>query len=237
MDRIVEPEWLDQLPSNNPQAVGSRRDLRRLNAWMGNVRSVARALSSLNGAAKLRRLIELGAGDGDFLLKLARQLGRNWSGTKALLVDRQPQISDLTLAGFQALNWQAETVTCDVLEWCDRSAPGHSAVLLANLFLHHFDAQSLAVLLQTIEARSDYFVALEPRRSKFGLLFSNLVGFIGCNTVTRHDAPVSVRAGFNGQELSQLWPNQRLWSISETLAWPFGHLFIARRKNSTSPTP
>jgi hypothetical protein len=99
--------------------------------------------------------------------------------------------------------------------------------------LHHFNEPFLAVLLQTIEARSDYFVALEPRRSKFALFFSNLVGFIGCNPVTCHDAPASVRAGFNGQELTQLWPNQHLWSISETPTWPFGHLFIARRKHST----
>ncbi len=232
MDRIVEPEWLDELPPNDPQAAGSRRDLRRLNAWMGNVGSVARALSAGNGTVRLRRLTELGAGDGDFLLKLARRLGPDWSGTKALLLDRQPEVTDRTLAGFRALQWHPETVTCDVLEWCNRAESANSSVLLANLFLHHFNAQFLSVLLQTIETRSDYFVALEPRRSKFALLFSNLVGFIGCNAVTRHDAPASVRAGFNGQELTQLWPNQHLWIVSETPTWPFGHLFIARRKLS-----
>ena len=127
------------------------------------MRSLARALSSADGTARLRHLTELGAGDGD-LTKPARQLGRNWSGTKALLLDRNSQMSELTLAGFRALNWHTQTVTCDVLEWCNRAETGHSPVVLANLFLHHFDAQSLPVLLQTIEARSDYFVALEPRR-------------------------------------------------------------------------
>jgi hypothetical protein len=148
-------------------------------------------------------------------------------------LDRQPQVTDRTLAEFRALHWRPETVTCDVLEWCGRTEPAKSAVLLTNLFLHHFNAQFLSVLLQTIETRSDYFVALEPRRSRFALFFSNLVGFIGCNAVTRHDAPASVRAGFNGHELTQLWPNQHLWSISETPTGPFGHLFIARRKHST----
>ncbi len=235
MDRIVEPEWLDELPPNDPRAAGSRRDLRRLNAWMGNVGSVARALSAGNGIVHRRRLTELGAGDGDFLLKLARRLGPDWSGTKAILLDRQLQISDRTLAGFRAMHWHPETVTCDILEWCDRGETANSVVLLANLFLHHFKAQFLSVLFQRIEARSDYFVALEPRRSSFALLFSKLVGFIGCNAVTRHDAPVSVRAGFNGEELTQLWPNRHRWSISETPAWPFGHLFIARRNDPTSP--
>lgn len=235
MDRIVEPEWLDQLPPNNSLAAQSRRDLRRLNAWMGNVTSVARALSIGNGAMGVRGLTELGAGDGDFLLKVAGRLGPDWSGTQAVLLDRQPQPSQLTIAGFRALNWQAETMTCDVLEWCARAEVAHSNVTLANLFLHHFNAQSLKVLLRTIEARSDYFVALEPRRSKSALLFSKLVGLIGCNSVTRHDAPVSVRAGFEGQELSRIWPNQHLWSIFETPTWRFGHLFIANRKQAPNP--
>ena len=36
MKRVVEPELLDQLPPEDPGAMGSRRDLQRLNAWMAN---------------------------------------------------------------------------------------------------------------------------------------------------------------------------------------------------------
>jgi hypothetical protein len=74
------------------------------------------------------------------------------------------------------------------------------------------------------------FVAVEPRRSARGLLFSRLLGFIGCNRVTRHDAPISVRAGFAGQELSQLWPTGRDWSLQERPAGWFSHLFVAQRR-------
>ena len=36
MNRIVAPEWLDELPPSDRRAIWSRRDLRRVNFWMGN---------------------------------------------------------------------------------------------------------------------------------------------------------------------------------------------------------
>jgi len=61
-------------------------------------------------------------------------------------------------------------------------------------------------------------------------LFSRLLRLIGCNRVTRHDAPISVRAGFTGQELSQLWPAGQGWLLEERPAGWFSHLFIAQRR-------
>jgi hypothetical protein len=46
--------------------------------------------------------------------------------------------------------------------------------------------------------------------------------------VTRHDAVVSVRAGFSGRELSQLWPRAPGWRLDERPQAPFSHLFTAR---------
>ena len=71
--------------------------------------------------------------------------------------------------------------------------------------------------------------ACEPRRSRFALRASRLLGLIGCNDVTRHDAAASVRAGFAGRELSALWPDEAGWQIDERPAAPFSHLFVARR--------
>ena len=39
--RVLEPEWLDALPHEDPRARRSRRDLVRVNALMGNDRIVA----------------------------------------------------------------------------------------------------------------------------------------------------------------------------------------------------
>ena len=43
--RVLEPEWLDELPPQDPRAVRSRADLRRVNWLMGNARLIARVLS------------------------------------------------------------------------------------------------------------------------------------------------------------------------------------------------
>ena len=52
MKRIVEPELLDTLSPGDPRAAGSRRDLRRLNAWMRNHAIMANALqTAVNGRA------------------------------------------------------------------------------------------------------------------------------------------------------------------------------------------
>ena len=75
-----------------------------------------------------------------------------------------------------------------------------------------------------------FFIALEPRRSSWSFALSRQLWAIGCNRVTRHDAPVSVRAGFSGNELSRLWPQNGKWRLQERPAGWFSHLFLARRE-------
>ena len=65
MQRSVEPEWLDELPTDDPRAMRSRRDLQRIHSWMGNVGIMARLLRNVTTSEKDLRVAELGAGDGD----------------------------------------------------------------------------------------------------------------------------------------------------------------------------
>ncbi len=230
MERRVTPELLDALPPADPQAARSRDDLLRINAWMGHPGIMARALRSTANGGTARRLVELGAGDGRFLLGVAQRLSADWAGTSALLCDRVSIVSPDTRRGFAALGWRAEIVEADALRWLkDPLAPACDA-MLANLFLHHFPSVELAGLLRAAAPRTRVFIAAEPRRSRLSLLFSRLLWLIGCNRVTRHDAPVSVRAGFGGGELSRLWPDSDGWSLQERPVGWFGHLFVAQRR-------
>jgi hypothetical protein len=97
------------------------------------------------------------------------------------------------------------------------------------LFLHHFETPRLKALLAIISQRTGLFIALEPRRAKWPLFCSRLLWAIGCNSVTRHDAVASVRAGFAGRELTSLWPEKSGWQLTEQSAGPFSHLFVARK--------
>ena len=92
-----------------------------------------------------------------------------------------------------------------------------------------FDLQSerLRELLARVASVTQVFAACEPRRGKLAWFASRMVFVLGCNDVTRHDAAVSVRAGFAAYELSALWPPG--WDTDERLAPPFSHWFLARR--------
>jgi hypothetical protein len=230
MERCVEAELLDELGPADPRAVRSRADLQRVNAWMGNCGIMTGALRSTCQGLKGGRLVELGAGDGRFLLRVARRLFPGWQGTRAVLVDRVKIIAPETRQGFAALGWRTEAVEADALAWV--AQPGARAwdAMLGNLFLHHFHEVQLAGLLRAAARSARVFVALEPRRTARGLFFSRWLGLIGCNQVTRHDALVSVRAGFAGQELSRLWPADPGWTLEERPVGWFSHLFVARRR-------
>lgn len=227
MKRIVQPELLDTLPTADPRAIHSRRDLRRVNSWMRNHSTMVRVLqNNLNGHAP-GQIIELGAGDGNFLLQVAQKISPRWPNVNARLLDLQKNVSTETLAAFAKLGWHAEAVVADVFDW--RPTGGPADVLIANLFLHHFEDARLAELLHTISRRAKLFIAIEPRRACAPLFFSRLLWAIGCNDVTRHDATVSVRAGFSGTELSALWSDKQNWQLIERRTGWFSHLFVAQK--------
>lgn len=228
MTRRVEPELLDELPASDPRAVRSRRDLRRVNAWMGNRRIMARALRSAFTGRRCQTLVELGAGDGTFLLCVARLLAPDWEGCSVVLLDRQPVVTPDTLRSLAALGWRPEIIAADVFDWLGKSDSRKCDALIANLFLHHFDAAQLSVLLAKAADHAKVCIAIDPRRWFWSLLGCRLLWLIGCNSVTCHDAVVSVRAGFAGQELSRRWPAERGWSLQEAPANFSSHLFIAQ---------
>jgi hypothetical protein len=230
VQRLVEAEWLDELDPEDPGAVGSRRDLRRLNACMGNARIVGRVLCGVFRERTPDALVELGAGDGWFSWRVLQGIGHVAEGTEVVLVDRQAAVTPQVRRAIQVSGWRIHVAQTDALDWLQGSAEHSRRVIIANLFLHHFTDAQLVELLGAIARRAFLLVAVDPRRSIGSLASSRLVGLIGCNRVTRHDAPASVRAGFAGGELSRLWPSGNEWLLEESPAGLFGHRFIARRK-------
>jgi hypothetical protein len=133
------------------------------------------------------------------------------------------------VAKIKALRWKPTVITSDVFDALESSAPFDAIV--ANLFLHHFTEDDLCRLLRLISQKTNCFVACEPNRSFVGLCAQPLLWLIGCNSVTRYDAPVSVRAGFRRAELSSLWPAHS-WDLSDRAAGLFCRLFTARQRGA-----
>ena len=229
MPRHLVPEILDHLPPRDARAVRSRRDLRLLNRLMGQAGLMASLLEKNWKGKSPLRLVELGAGDGTFLLSLARSLAHQPGPLDAALVDRQPAVSLESRRRLEELGWTVTVVQSDVFDWLEKADMEKGTVIMANLFLHHFADEALRELFQLAAGKAQLFAAGEPRRAALPLAASRLVGLLGCNSVTRHDAPASVRAGFVGNELSGLWPRQAGWRFQEGEFGLFSHYFMARR--------
>jgi hypothetical protein len=243
--RVVVAETLDGLDERDPAARRSRCDLRRIHVAMGTRTIVGRALGAMfdEGApaptGRPLRILELGAGDGSLMLRVARTLQRRWPRVELTLLDRQSLIEPATIAAYAALGWKAVPEVVDVLAWADPGSnqPGGGStqrwdLIVTTLFLHHFDGPAFARLLAAIERRTDRFFACEPRRAPLALVGSHLVGALGANAVTREDAVLSVRAGFCGEELSRLWPGRTdEWQLHEYRAGLFSHCLRAERRS------
>ena len=217
------------MAADDPRAVRCRRDLRLMNRIMGHARLIENALRA-HVPAERPRVAELGGGDGTLMLRVAGDMTER-GGAELTLVDRQPIVNAETKALYAERNWQVIVCATDVFDWLADEHASYNAIV-ANLFLHHFERPQLAKLLALAALRTPLFVACEPRRARFPLFGSQLVGLLGCNDVTRHDAVLSVRAGFRDNELSELWPADERWQLEETSAGLFSHLFIARKVTS-----
>ncbi|MGH8324986.1 MAG: hypothetical protein ACRETD_14505, partial [Steroidobacteraceae bacterium] len=154
------------------------------------------------------------------------------------LLDRLDLVGQATIAQFAALGWTVTSQVSDVLTWAmtqgdaraDAGTSNHYDVIVANLFLHHFEADPLTRILGAIQARTPRFFACEPRRSWLALAGSHLVGALGVSAVTRADAVLSVHAGFRDGDILNLWPaDSPGWILREYPAGLFSHCFYAAR--------
>ncbi len=241
MTRIVGSEILDGLAAEDPAARRSRRDLRRVHRVMGTRSIIRRALRGATASVpdnRPLRVLELGAGDGSLMLGVARALAPTWPQVELTLLDRQDLVSLEIIENYARLGWTVLVQVVDALEWAAgttgslQKANGLARwdLIVANLFLHHFEDSQLAVLLNSITEISNGFFACEPRRTWFSLAGSHLAGLIGASAVTREDAVLSVHAGFRDKELSALWsadPDE--WQVQEYSAGLFSHCLHAER--------
>src|SRR5262245_61355617 len=237
MPRVVTVEMLDGLAVEDPDAVRTRSDLRRIHRLMGTRSILLRGLADLRTASQGSplRLLELGAGDGTLMLGVAQVMARSGVRAELTLLDRLDCVGPSTRERYAQLGWKAVVRVTDVADWVRnwesigaREAAARWDAIIVNLFLHHFTPEQLAPMLVAIAARTSRFFACEPRRGWLALAGSHLVGGVGANAVTRTDSVLSVRAGFTDHELSALWPaTAERWVVQEYGAGLFSHCLRA----------
>lgn len=188
MNRVVEPELLDHLPADDPAAIRSREELLLINHLMGNQSWLLAEVKRVLRPGE--RILELGAGDGS----LARELIASGIGEprQIMALDLGPAPSNWP----EGAQWLQRDVLYDV-PWPEAD------VIIANLFLHHFEAEALRRIGERA-ARARCIIASEPARRSLHLWQGRLLSYLAdLSEVTRHDMLVSIRAGFLHAELPE----------------------------------
>lgn len=213
MPRTLHPELLDSLPPDHPDAQHSRRDLRLINRIMGNHRWFARTLPPLLRPGE--RVLELGAGHGE----LSRRLHSGGAAVDGL--DFVPRPAD----------WPSEHAwhVADL-----RTFTGYKdyPVVIANFILHHLTDIELAAFGTHLNRHARLFIAIEPQRSpRAQRLFAFFSPLFRASYVTRHDAHVSIAAGFCGDELPRtLGLDPSRWDCRITITVLGAYRLIAVRR-------
>ena len=207
MKRVVVPEILDELDGSDPRAVRSRRDLRMINALMGNERWIVRELKK---QGQKGAVVELGAGRGELINQLADE---GWSGSG---YDLQPKPDSL----HSGASWSQG-------DFFQTLGKDESSVVVGSLILHHFAEEELLALGRLLSERQ-LLVFAEPFRSSLALMEGGAL-FPLVNEVTRHDMMVSIRAGFRKGELARKLALGEGWHWRESVTLRGGLRSVAVR--------
>ena len=211
LKRVLLPEILDSLDPADPRAIRSRRDLRWIDLYLGNSRWMVSRLRTKTPVPS--RILEIGAGEGGLCRKINAALPS--STVTGLDLLRRPA----NLPG--DIGW----VGGDFFQ----TLPGTGGdACVGSLILHHFPDPALRELGGCLRAfRTLAFC--EPLRARLPLVFSALSSpFVG--EVTRHDMPVSIRAGFRPGELPALLGlDPKIWKITESCHWRGALRLLASR--------
>lgn len=212
LSRVIVPEILDSLPPDDPRAIRSRRDLRWIDCYLGNSRWIVRELKSrISGPA---RIMEIGAGGG----WLCESIHAALPASRLTGLDLVPRPPGLT----SAIDWKCG-------DFFQTLGDTDAEVCIGSLILHHFTDPALRELGERLQSFRQ-IVFCEPLRARLPLFLSKLSNpFLG--EVTRHDMPVSIRAGFRQGELPGLFGlDSKKWHIRELSHWRGSLRLVASRR-------
>ena len=210
--RRLTPEHMDDPDASREDLAVALRYLRMINARLGGTKAALRQFQRWatawprDGAPV--RILDIGAGSADIPLAIARWARAAEHRVRITAVDLHPVTCDLAREYLREHGGEAagdiEIVHGDALRLTDMFESGSFDYVHAGLFLHH---------LQEIEVMT--VLRIMDRLASRGLIWNDLVRvrfprtmlapfLIGASAIVKHDAIVSVQAGFTKAEALDL---------------------------------
>jgi hypothetical protein len=207
--RILTPEHMDDPAATRDEQVAALRFLRMINARLGGAQAAIAYLKRWSRtwpASRTIQILDVATGSADIPVAMARWARRAGFTVHITAVDRHPVTLDL--ARHFVRDQQAEHVItlmqADALRLMDVFQPGSFDYAHAGLFLHHLHDVEVVTVLRIMDRLStrgviwnDLVRATLPRLLLWPLLVS-------APAKLRHDAVVSVQAGFRKAEAFDL---------------------------------
>ncbi len=197
MRRTVIPELLDSDAGTAEEIAASLADLRMVNRRFGGARVVRKLVLQIARGAGTRdvSVLDVGAGSGDVLQSLRRDLARAGLNVRAVAFDRS--------AGHLAPGVAAVQGDALALPFRD----GSFSVVACSLFLHHLEPDEIRRFVAEALRVCRHAVVINDLRRSWTHLGLVLAGTpLYSSRLTRHDAPASVRRAYTIAELRTILP-------------------------------
>lgn len=216
-------ELLDGETLDDATLAHNLRDIRFINAFLGWTAYTVRAIERHTRAHNLQQLtlLDLASGSADMPLAIARWAARAGVPARIVASDISPRIvsvaqRQITAAGLSSVT--IERLDALALPY----APGSFDVVLCTLALHHFEPESAVALLRGMARIGKQVFVFDVVRSRLayaGVIL--LTQALRMNSMTRHDAPVSVRRAYSAAELRALAARAGLADARVWVGFPF----------------
>ena len=228
MRRVRTPEIMDDPSVSRADLALSLRYIRAVNRRLGGVSALLRHLDAWRRDPAFDwprdrplTLLDIATGSADLPIAAARWARRHRLGIRITGVDLHPTTLELARehiaeqdaaeanenAASSTESPLASTIElhqADALRLMDQFAPASFDIVHAGLFLHHLSELEILTVLRIMDrlaARAAIWNDLV--RSRIGYAAINLMT-LGMPRIIRHDATVSVRAGFTKREALDL---------------------------------
>ena len=201
--RAHDPEIIDLEEPPFADIDRMHTELSIINRALGGVRASMAAVTARLPAHAQGRVLDLGAGGGDFPRALLRWGRRRRRRVRIVSCDISPVACRNLVTRLHGETGPS------VVQADGRQLPlgeGSVDVAHAALFLHHFPAETAITLLREMARVARYGVVINDleRHAAAYLGIRALTGAFSRSRLIRNDAPLSVRKGFTRPELEAL---------------------------------
>lgn len=183
MPRSLLPEIMDSADLPEATRVIFHRDLKLVNALLGNWRTITRLVRR---AGPVRRVLDIGCGDGALLQHLRRQLGVEVTGVELVLPHAAPGDVPIVIAD------------------ATREALPAADVAISVLTLHHMTEDGIVRLVRNTGKTCRRLIVLDLVRHRLPLVLFSLFIAPLLHREAAADGRQSIRRAFTPAELEAL---------------------------------